>query len=289
MRRLALGTVQFGVPYGIANQTGQVPLDEVKAILHVAWNGGINCFDTASAYGDSEERLGSVGITKWQIVSKLAEIPESAADTRSWVFSSVAASLRRLRVDRIYGMLVHKPSQLLGPRGLDLYRALQQLKDDGVVEKIGISIYEPEELDSLFARYKLDLVQAPLNVLDRRLMDSGWLARLQANKTEVHVRSIFLQGLLLMDSTRRPARFARWGPTWSRYEAWLLETGLTPLEACLRYALSFQEISRVVVGVENVNQLREVLAAAAGPAPPVLPDLRSSDVDLLNPSRWAAL
>jgi len=287
--KLALGTVQFGLPYGIANQSGQVTVAEAGEILKLAGSSGIDMLDTAVVYGESEQRLGEIGVQGWRIVSKLPAVPEDCLDLERWMAEALNGSLQRLKVSGLYGLLLHRPQQLLESRGERLYQALQQLKQAGVVEKIGISIYGPAELAAICSRFPIDLVQAPFNVLDRRLIDSGWLARLAEQGTEVHVRSIFLQGLLLMAANDRDRKFARWQSLWSDWDNWLRDQHLTPLQACLRHALSFPEIGRVVVGVDSRAQLREILGAATGALPELPAGLACSDVDLLNPARWAAL
>ena len=186
-------------------------------------------------------------------------------------------------------MLLHKPKQLLDADGGQICAGLQQLKESGLVQKIGVSIYDPAELDDLYRRYEFDVVQAPFNLLDRRLIDSGWMSRLAARGTELHVRSIFLQGLLLMPPGDRPAKFNRWQVHWSAYDEWLRLCELTPLQACVGYSLSFPEVARVIVGVETSDQLQAIVEAASGllPAPPSA--LQAHDCDLLNPSVWATL
>lgn len=284
--RIALGTVQFGMPYGIANQVGQVGREESIAILHYAWAMGIDTLDTAIAYGESELRLGEIGIERWQVISKLPSIPESCADVAGLVRESVMGSLARLGIPRLRGLLLHRPQQLLGTQGAALYGALCALKDQGKVEKIGVSIYAPEELDALCSRFQLDLVQAPFNVLDRRLASSGWLARLHQAGTEVHIRSVFLQGLLLMNQKNHPAYFSRWRSLWQQWHEWLECQALTPLQACLGFALSYAEIDRVVVGVDGVNQLQQILSPANTKCMSVPQSLATEDVQLLNPSNW---
>ncbi len=247
---------------------------------------GMDMLDTAVAYGDSEERLGAIGILDWRVVSKLPAVPPDCDDIDKWVSNAVDASLRRLRTKRLFALLLHRPQQLLEPEGDRLYGALQDLKRSGRVQKIGISIYDPTELDALCSRYTLDVVQSPLNIFDRRLAESGWLARLSRCGAELHVRSIFLQGLLLIARRERPKSFDRWSSLWARWDEWLAHHGLTPLQACLRYALSFDEISRVIVGVEGLGQLKAIVQEARGPLPALPDDLRCDDADLINPSRW---
>lgn len=287
-QRLALGTVQFGLNYGVANQSGQTPSTEVAKILDLARRSGVDTLDTAHAYGTSESVLGACGTSHWRIVSKL---PPSADTTNGgdWVRRCVAESLARLRADTLTGLLLHQPSLLLGPQGQAIYDAMLALKSQGTIGKLGISVYTPDELEALVSRFDFDLVQLPLNVLDRRMIHSGWLDRLARDGIEIHTRSCFLQGLLLMNPAKRPEKFARWAPLWKTWARWLERQDLTPLQACLGFALSLQQISRIIVGVDNTAQLAEILDAANAVTSLPPDDLFSDDPDLINPSRWNAL
>jgi aryl-alcohol dehydrogenase-like predicted oxidoreductase len=287
--KLALGTAQFGLPYGIANRSGRVALDETAAIVRSARSAGIRTLDTAIAYGDSELRLGTVGVSDWDVVSKLPAVPQECGNVGDWALESVRASLHRLGVERLYALLLHQPAQLLERRGADLYRALEGIKAAGLAQRIGVSIYDPSELDDLVPNFALDIVQAPFNVVDARLLDSGWLARLADAGIEVHARSVFLQGLLLMPADARPAKFARWNSLLADYDDWVERERTTPPQACLRYVLGFPEIARVIIGVETVNQLGELIDAAAGGSVDAPSHLKCVDADLVNPARWAAL
>ncbi len=288
-RRLALGTVQFGLNYGIANQVGQVASEDAKKIIELSRSYGMNMLDTAIAYGDSEQRLGEIGINDWQVISKLPAVPEGCSDVAQWVAQAVDKSLRRLNASSLYGLLLHRPQQLLEKNGDHLYDALLQLKRDGLVQKIGCSIYSPLELDELCKFFSLDIVQAPFNILDRRLIETEWLGRLNKLGTELHVRSVFLQGLLLMKPNDRPAKFSKWSALWASWDRWLETTGQTPLQATLRFALSMPEIEKVVIGVDSPQQLKEIIDAAEGSLPLIPEDLQSSDLDLINPANWAGL
>ena len=284
--RLVLGTAQFGLPYGISNSSGQVSRAEIRNTLDFAWGSGVRALDTAIAYGDSESRLGEYGVTGWRVISKLPHVELDGSALSAEVEGLVAGSLERLKIPRLQGLLLHRSGDLLGPRGAALYRCLLSLKKSGLVEKIGVSIYDPQELEDV-SGFELDLVQAPFNILDRRLADSGWLSRLASRGTEVHVRSIFLQGLLLMTRERRPSAFGRWGSLWKTWDAWQAETGVGPAAACVQFALSFPQIHGVVVGVEGAKQLDEILRAGDAVGVPLPPaSLRTEDVDLINPSRW---
>ena len=287
--KIALGTAQLGLPYGIANQVGQVSRSEACSILQLATASGINTLDTAISYGDSEQRLGQIGVRNWKIVSKLPAMPEDVVHPVSWIEDAVNSSLQNLNVSKLYGLLLHRPAQILERNGEQIYLALQKLKRKGLIEKIGISIYDPLELNDLCRNFRFDLVQAPFSIVDHRLIQSGWLNRLAKEGVEVHARSVFLQGLLLMKSMERPRLFNRWSPFFSLWDRWLSEVGLDAKEACLRYALSWPQINKVIVGVDSAKQLKELIEAAQGFMPKVPSEFFLNDADLLNPAKWGRL
>ena len=176
--RLALGTVQFGLPYGVANKSGQVSRAEAKLMVRLALENGIDTLDTAIAYGESEKCLGEIGVENFKLVTKLPSIPDGCLDISGWIHEQVTSSLLRLGVEKLYGFLLHKSEDLLGPDGPELYRALDSLKEKGLVKKIGVSIYSPNELESLKKDFSFDLIQAPFNLIDQRLLYSGWMKKL---------------------------------------------------------------------------------------------------------------
>ncbi|MDW5443923.1 aldo/keto reductase [Polaromonas sp. SM01] len=284
--RVALGTAQFGMAYGIANQLGQIDPGEAGEVLRRARTAGMDTLDTAIAYGDSEKTLGSLGVQEWKLVSKLPSLPDACTDIQGWVRAALMGSLSRLGVGKLHGLLLHRSQQLLDPRGAALYAALRDVQQEGLVDKIGVSVYGPDELDALWPKFRLDLVQSPFNVFDRRLASSGWLERMYQDGTEVHVRSVFLQGLLLQPAEKRPAEFAGWQDLWSKWDEWLAEEQLSPLQASLMFALSHPEIDRVIVGVDGASHLAEILSAPTADLIDFPNSLESSDLRLINPTQW---
>jgi hypothetical protein len=284
--KLALGTAQFGLDYGVANAGGQVPLEEARRILAGARRHGLDTLDTAMAYGDAEARLGKLATGGFRLVTKLPAVPAGQADVETWVRAQLAQSLARLRRPCVDGLLLHRPQQLLQPGGDALARALLAVQADGLAGRLGVSVYDPAELGPLCEALPISLVQAPLNLLDRRLHDSGWAARLAGLGVELHVRSAFLQGLLLMPAARRTAWCASWPALWAALDSWLADTGLTPLQACLRHAAAVPGVDRVVVGVDDAAQL-DAIVAALGPALPALPAWTEPPAAaLINPALW---
>ena len=195
----------------------------------------------------------------------------------------------RLRVMHLTGLLLHRPNQLFGPKGRTLWKSLQKLKHNGVVEKIGYSVYDPGELDRLWPHFRPDLVQAPYNVLDRRLVTSDWLQRMSEVGVEVHVRSVFLQGLLLMSQSDRINKFDRWSTIWSAWNAWLNSNGFTAIQACLSIVMAEPRISKVIIGVDTLHQLKEILSSTGIKITEYPRELDTNDLDLINPSRWSSL
>ena len=289
--RLALGTVQFGMPYGVANEQGQVSPEQAAAMLAAAQAAGIDTLDTAISYGEAEELMGRIGVAGFRLISKVPALREHVGAADDWVVAQVEASLKRLRVPRLSGLMLHAPDDLLGPHGLAIARGLQRARDAGLAERIGLSVYSPEQLDALVDRLPLEIVQIPANVFDRRFAETGWLDRLVAEGVQVHARSIFLQGLLLMPAASVPSKFAPYRPLIDRWHTWLAgeSAGASPVQSCLSHVASYESIARLVVGADSLAQLQDIIAAAAAtplraPAP-----LASPVTPLINPAQWHAL
>jgi aryl-alcohol dehydrogenase-like predicted oxidoreductase len=287
--RLALGTVQFGLLYGVANKSGQVSQNEAKSMLRIASENSIDTLDTAIAYGESEKCLGEIGVENFKLVTKLPSIPDGCLDISGWIHEQVTSSLLRLGVEKLYGFLLHKSEDLLGPDGPELYRALGSLKEKGLVKKIGVSIYSPNELEALKNDFSFDLIQAPFNLIDQRLLHSGWMKKLKDSGVEIHTRSTFLQGLLLMKEIDIPPKFSPWKHLWKKWHDWLAENNVSALQGSLAFPLSFPEITRVVVGADSHQQLKEIINATSNLLNTDLPNLLSADENLINPANWSQL
>lgn len=287
--KLALGTVQFGGHYGVANHGQRVSSNEAAVILERSKDLGINVLDTAISYGDSQTVLGDIGVLDWCIITKLPAVPDNCDDVYGWVKKELLLSLSKLRVSRIYGLMLHRPDQLLSRIGPELFQALQIIKSEGFVEKIGISVYKPSEIENISQIFQLDIIQAPLNVIDRRIQDSGWGEECKKLGIELHTRSSFLQGLLLMPAKNRPSKFDRWEAFWKEWEDWLMQTGLTRLQACFGYLNSLDFVDRIVVGVDSVQQLNEIVEASNTPMIDIPEFSALSDKKLINPICWNEL
>ena len=294
--KVGLGTAQFGMDYGISNPDGRVRPDEAARIVARAGSAGVRVLDTAAAYGDAEERLGELlgPAPAFSIVTKLPPADAAAlpADAGAWVREAVDRSLERLRQDRLYAVLAHGADALLGPGGPEVWEAMEMLRADGTVAKIGASVYTGDEIDALLERYPVGLLQVPVNVLDQRLVRSGHLARLHTAGVEVHARSVFLQGVLLMEPDTLPSvTFDGVRETLHAFRSAARDAGITALEAAMTYVLGIDGVDTAVFGVTSERDLDEILAASDAAPATTLPEswfapFAVDDERVLNPARW---
>jgi aryl-alcohol dehydrogenase-like predicted oxidoreductase len=294
VKRLGLGSAQFGLDYGITNATGKVAAAEVGRILACAEQEGIDLIDTAHLYGDSECSIGAVlrPQQRIQIVTKtpkFAGLSDSSAAVER-LRDAFAVSLSRLNRTAVYGLLLHDANDLLGPCGAALWSAMEHLRQVGRVERIGVSVYTAPQIEALLARYPVQLMQLPLNAVDARLKRSGTLERLAQRGIELHARSVFLQGLLLAAPETMGPHFRVLKDAVSRMARDCAAEGLTQLDGALAAVLAHAEIARVIIGVTSREELEAVVRAAAR-APRVFATLRwqsweIADDDVLNPATW---
>lgn len=283
--KLAIGSAQFGLNYGLSNYSGKVSNQEVIKILKTAKTSGINFLDTAIAYGDSESSLGLSGVSSFKIITKLGSIDERT-NIKENIFQQINGSLSRLNVSYLQGILLHDSKILLANNSDQVYQALLDLKQAGLVKKIGISIYETRELDDVLSKFEIDMVQAPLNIFDQRLISSGWDIQLKKMGIELHVRSVFLQGLLLMKSSERPEYFQPWKILLNKYDDWLVDAGISNIEACINPILQMDSVDKVIIGIESSKQLKEIIALTDKKHVEIPAFLSSQDLSLINPVMW---
>jgi aryl-alcohol dehydrogenase-like predicted oxidoreductase len=282
--------------YGVTNTQGRVPEAQVEGILQAAAAAGLELLDTAPLYADSETVLGRclTEHASFRIVTKTPKfqgVPAEAAAAQ--LRASLERSLERLRTGRVYGLMLHDPTDLLGPLGNRLWRELEALRDEGLVERIGVSAYTGDEIDRALDVYPITLVQLPYNPLDDRLSKGGQLPRLAAAGVEVHARSLFLQGLLLQPTSKLEDRFAALRPALAELDLAATGAGLNRLEAIFAAAFACPEIDHFVCGVTSVAELDELIVAAARANALTQPFRFAStitvDERILNPARWAEL
>ncbi len=292
--RLALGTVQFGIPYGLKRPQRPVPSDEVARSLGLAWDNGIDLIDTAADYGDAESVIAACRPTqaRFRIVSKASAIRKASVTQAEVdrVIARVRESLTRLRVRSLDALLVHHAPDLLANGGSELYRGLAHLQADGLIGRIGISVYDSPTMRRVLEEFRIDIVQLPLNVLDQQFLQDGSLDMLASRRIEVHARSAFLQGVLLTDPDRLPARFDHLRAHLAGFHADARGVGLSRASAALGFLRGIPSVGYIVIGVDGVADLQENLRAFADVASraPALDYDRYAidDRDMTDPRRW---
>jgi aryl-alcohol dehydrogenase-like predicted oxidoreductase len=291
--RLVLGTAQHGMHYGIANKTGRPALHTVESMVAEAWNHGVREFDTAQAYGESERVLGrvlnSLGITRQaRVTSKLHPMLDHR-DSNA-LGRALQETLARLGQAKLYGLMLHREN-LLDLWDAGLSETLHSFVDSGLVEHIGVSVYTPQAAVRALERGDIGLVQLPANIFDRRFEKAGVLREAQRCGKQAYVRSVFLQGLLLMsvDDLPESMRFAI--PVMERLEDFSRKTGFSRKQLALGYVRSVYPAQKVVLGCETLQQVtdnlqlwsaelpEEIIAALRG-------EFQNTDEKIINPSLW---
>ena len=284
--KLVLGSANFGLSYGIYNTDGKLDRTELTNILNLAEAAGVRTIDTAQAYGDSEQRLGSLLRSKFEVITKIG-VNFGTGFSDGKIISLVAESLDRLAVHRLSAVLLHRPELLLGPHGPVIAAELNKLKEIGLTKKIGISIYSPDILAEVNNLMKCDIVQAPFNIFDQRIVKSGWSEKLKDAGTEIHTRSTFLQGLLLMKRSELPAYFSKnWAALFDNWFDFQRKSGFNADEIALNFALQHPWIDKIVVGVDSAQQLDRLLRIEVSKSCTSLPYFDVDDIVLLDPSLW---
>ena len=279
--KLSLGTVQFGLDYGVTNQNGQVTIDTARNILNIAKQSNIRTLDTASLYGNSEQVLGEIGINDYQVITKTTFLKDDVNE----VIVNFYKSLEKLNRDKVEGLLIHNIGDIENNQFDTLFSKLNELKKEGLIGKIGFSTYTPEQIDFLLNTFDFDLIQVPFNVFDNRLIVGGQLKRLKNKGIEVHARSVFLQGLLL-DFNSLGGYFSNWKKKFDDYQKIVKDSELSLLEYALNFALNVEEIDRVLVGVNNQKQLTDIVEASQKKINNSLLPFPINDLNLINPSLW---
>ena len=288
--KIGLGCAQFGFDYGLSNRNGKVPVVEVEKILSEALRAGISVLDTANSYGDSEFILGYyTDITaNFDIVSKIEKYSISNP-VEEWIEKNITSTLERLQSDSLYGLLLHRADDLLEDNGVEIYNELLKLKRNRFVKKIGVSVYNPHQCREITDRFNIDIIQLPLNIFDQRFAKNGFLEQLKSDGIEVHVRSVFLQGLALMPINKIDKYFFPLKEKLKLVDDYCVKNNKSRLEMVLNYPLMNPSIDKIVIGVTTLSELQQILEVANQSSfnYDYNYDLLSvCDEALINPSKW---
>jgi aryl-alcohol dehydrogenase-like predicted oxidoreductase len=208
------------------------------------------------------------------------------SNVSEWVHSQVQGSLSRLKCTSLDAFLLHRPQDLTGAQGAELYAAIESLMAEKMIDRFGVSIYSPDDLEGIIGTFDIHLVQAPLNVFDRRIL--GVTDQLTALNIEVHVRSVFLQGVLIAGPKRRPQGFEPWSEHFALFDEWVHSSEMSAMACCLGFALQQPGIAKLVIGTTSAKSLDEIMASIPNSALEVPTHLQSSAEQLIDPRFWSA-
>jgi aryl-alcohol dehydrogenase-like predicted oxidoreductase len=292
--RLSLGTAQLGLPYGVGNTRGRPTDVEADTILETAFDLGVRSLDTAGAYGDAEERIGSFlrrqgGPEGLEICSKLPA-SHRVSDIRGHVAEAIESSCRRLGVEPLDEFLVHDVRDLRR-HGRALVDSLAEQRERGRVARLGASAYDPEGIAVVLEYPELTVVQHPLNLLDHRLQKSGMIQQLRSQGVALHARSLFLQGLFGLDPSALPRSVAHTAQALITLRQLLGEWNVAPMDVALPFVAAVDGVAKLVIGVDTPEQLSTNIATLSRPLPAGLSEalderLDAVPPDILDPSRW---
>lgn len=289
--RLGLGTAQFGMDYGVSNTVGKASIQDISGILDLAHESGVSLLDTAPHYGDSEEVLGLFRVSdRFKVVTKVSSMADLSASEKAAHFKDgLTRSLSRLGVDSVYAVLMHDSRDLLGPCGGEIAAEARECQDAGMIGGFGVSVYDPEEAEKVLDRFPVDIVQLPANVFDQRFVSSGLLSTLRDDGIEVHLRSVFLQGVLLMPPENLPAHLRGLHVALEAFRSACSRIGITPAQGALAHIRKLEGMDCAIVGVTTLEQFASNLRdyEAAGNCNMDFGPFAVHNQELVDPRRWA--
>ena len=286
-----LGTAQFGLDYGISNKKGKLKISDIERILIKAKEKKVDYLDTASSYGEAETTIGNLyDLTcDFKIITKTAHFKKEYSHLQNIdrVTNEFNHSLDKMKRPFADVLLIHNTENILGETGYDLFAALEKIKDSGKALKIGVSVYTTNELFELCRNFPIDFVQYPLNVYNQSFLESSLLYDLKLKGIELHARSIFLQGLLLIPPKKLSSYFESIRKHHEKYYEFLDKNNLSSIEGALNFLTYADNLDGIVFGVESCNQLSDVIDTLKNVSYDL--DYRKFKVDdekITNPSNW---
>ena len=283
---LCLGSANFDLNYGI-NKKKAINNKDLKKIINYAGKNNISFIDTATSYKNSEKKIGILNKYNFKVITKLPLIPKKIANVENWIINKVQESCYRLKTKSLYGLLIHDTKELKNKkRSKKIYQVFDYLLKKKIVKKIGLSVYNPKELDLFFKEYNYQIIQIPVNIFDRRLISSGWGKKLSKKDVEIFARSIFLKGLLLRDADKIPKEFSRWNKKFINFEKWVKKKKINKAEACIRFVKSFKEVKKIIFGVNNIEQLKENIIFSNKNKILFPTNLNINSGKILDPRKW---
>jgi aryl-alcohol dehydrogenase-like predicted oxidoreductase len=281
--KLALGTAQFGLPYGLSGNDRPVTESEVREILRFASSCGVERLDTAAAYGDIEQRLGFlIGDLPFNVVSKIPAISPEISEQAALNFVKRAITRSHCRLGGLLtGILFHRIDDIISERGQRIWdTAQEQCRQLGIA--LGVSGYDATDVLELSERLRIEMVQVPGNAFDQRVNRLAGTPR----SFEITIRSVFLQGLLLMPQESAVDRLPAAAEAIGKWQTWCAQRAMRPLDGAIAVCKALSDAHFCVIGVDSVRQFEEVVITWSSSAPCLAPELEQTALEIIDPRYW---
>ncbi len=283
-KKLCIGSAQFGTKYGVSNRHGKIKKKELDKLFFILKKEKIKFLDTSIDYRNCEKILNKLNLENIEVISKIPKIPKKCLDINKWIENKVVSSLKKINKKSFYAILLHNPDDMLSNKAHIIYKSLINLKKSKKIKKIGISIYDFESSIRILKKFNFDIIQCPYNVIDRRLENSRYMNFFKKKKVEIHVRSVFLQGLLLMK--KRPSKFDKWAKLFKIWDRMNKNNMLQSALNAINFVLKNKNINKIILGFENSNQLKSILENFQNKKTNYPTNIASKDLKLINPNNW---
>ena len=284
--KLCFGTANFAKEYGI-NKSKGYNHKKIKTIFNLLKRNKIKHIDTAINYKNVEKKIGKFNLDSFKIYTKIPKTPKKIKNINLWICNQIKLSLKKTKKNFFEGVFLHNPEDLLKNKKNQIYDSLINLKKEKKIKKIGLSIYDLNMLKKITKEFKIDMIQIPYNLFDRGEKKKELLNKLKKEKIEIHVRSIFLQGILLMDSNKLPIHFRKWKNKFINFENWCKKNKISKIQACLNAVLEDRVFNKVLISTENEEQLVQIFDALNKKIKKDYPkDLQTNEKKLIDPRLW---
>ena len=283
--KLAIGTAQLGMKYGVSGN-GNFSQVKTKKLLDYAVSKQLYTIDTSPGYGKAHSRIGKCNLKELKIITKLPKINFNHTSLKSQIRKRIINYMEALRCTKIYCLLLHNPSDLFSKNGDEIYQSLKLLKEEGLIEKFGVSTYDILELNSIIDNFKIDIVQHPVNIIDRRVIQSDLIKKVKKNSIEFHSRSIFLQGLLLSDINKLKNNFIPFKQDIQKVQEFALQSNQSIQEICFNFILNIKDITKVIIGIDDLVQLKELVEIERKAKIIDIPEFEITNKLIIDPRKW---
>lgn len=279
-KRIVIGSANFDQKYGIAEN--QINQKEISRIINFAISSNLFIIDTAQAYLKTNKIFKNID-RRFKFITKIKL--DKQFMSLQFCKKILKSHLLNFKNFKIQTLLIHDIKILYTKFGPTIFRNFLLLKKKKYFKEIGVSIYDPKCLSYLTSRYKIDVVQCPYNVLDKRIINSGWLKRLKKKKIQVHARSIFLQGLLVNNNLHKDKYFKKWQNIFSKWFKYLVKNNISPIQYCINDVLK-NDFDKIIIGINTKDNLKEILNFKSLNKNFKFINLETNNLNLIDPRKW---